>query len=226
MTLQPKVLLIDGDQTLVRVLKPVVEAAGFDVQAEACAVDGMVAAKQFLPDLLLIDLALPDMSGTDAIAAFKQLSTVPIIILSAANSERERVEALDAGASDFVAKPFSVDELLARMRVALRKPTDTGGCYRLSNGSVEFDFEERNLKLNGTVFRLTKREAELLRVLFDSKGRTVRHQQILQKIWGDEAFADTQHVRVLVTQLRQKIGHVPSARKLITTVPGLGYRLD
>jgi two-component system KDP operon response regulator KdpE len=202
----------------------VLEVAGFNVTVERTAATALAAIGGQEPDLLLLDLGLPDMDGKDVIDHTRRYSRLPIIVLSARGSEQEKVDALDRGANDYMAKPFGVHELLARVRAVLRSASATPRSEEFRRRGIGIDFRERRMTIGENQYRLSKREVELLRVLVNAHGQIVSNKQILSEIWGSESEADTQYVRVLVMQLRQKICADPSRPQYLIAEPGLGYR--
>jgi two-component system KDP operon response regulator KdpE len=221
-----RILLVEDDPAIVKSLTPALTALGAEVVPAATggAALRLLATREF--DVVLADLGLPDMDGKDLIRAERQKSDVPIIVLSARAREQDRIEALDLGADDYVGKPYPIGELAARIRAALRrrKPSRAGaGTIRLDG--LEVDVKERRVILDGEEIRLTGREHSLLLVLAGNAGNAVTHREIMDAVWGSEARVDTQHVRVLVGQLRQKIEEDPGRPMLLVNEPGLGYRL-
>lgn len=226
MTTAGAILLVDDEPQFVRALKPGLGAAGYEVTT----VDTGAAALSHLAadhcDAVLLDLGLPDMDGKDVARRIREWSSVPLIVLSARDTEEEKVAALDAGADDFVNKPFGLPELLARIRASMR-----GRERRISNaadfeaGALKVNFATRRAFVEGEEVRLTPREYDLLRTLARHSGRVVTHKQLIAAIWGPESTVDPQFVRVLVGQVRQKLEADPSAPKILLTEPGIGYRL-
>lgn len=219
------ILVIEDEPGLVRVLEPTLASTGAAVKV---AWDGREAAKCLKAgqyDLILCDLGLPDVDGKELVAKIREDSDVPIIVLSACGQEEDRIKALDAGADDFVAKPFSAGELLARIRSAVRRRSPTRGVRKLKVGSLEVDLERRRAVLHGEEIRLSAREHSLLALLAESPDGVASHRQIIDRVWGPGASAETQSVRVLVGQLRQKLEADPSSPEMVCTEPGVGYRL-
>ncbi len=225
---QTDVLLVDDEPQLVRALRPALIAGGYNVTVAENGQDALQRIATEGAGVVLLDLGLPDMDGTAVIERIRSWSDVPIIVLSARDNELQKVEALDIGADDYVSKPFSVGELLARLRAVQRgrdRRFDTGA--RVSVQGLEIDFAARRVTLCGDDVKLTVREYELLRVLARHAGRVVTRQQIIAAVWGAsrEEEVDPQFLRVLVSQLRSKIEEDASAPKLVLTEIGLGYRL-
>jgi len=177
------------------------------------------------PDLVLLDLGLPDGDGHEVVRSLREWSRVPVIILSVRDSEDDKIRALDAGADDYVTKPFSVGELLARMRVALRRrPESEQSEPVFEQGPLRIDFTERKVTLGGQPVALTRKEFAILRQLVMHAGRVITHGQLLREVWGRVHEQDTQYLRVYVGHLRQKLGEDPAQPRFIATEPGVGYR--
>jgi two-component system KDP operon response regulator KdpE len=221
----PRVLVIDDEIAIQRVLKPSLGAAGFDVSSAETGGEALRAVAQNEPDLIILDLGLPDMDGKDVIASLREWTDAPILVLSARHDETERIAALDTGADDYVPKPFHMGELQARLRAALRhRQRSQTGASTFASGGLAIDFAQRRVTLAGEDIKLTRKEFDLLRTLAQHAGQVVTHKQLLAAGWGG-AVSDTQFVRVYVGQLRQKLEKDPSAPRLILSEPGVGYRL-
>lgn len=221
-----QVLLVDDEPQILRALKPALAAAGYVVTTAENGATAMshLATEGF--DLVILDLGLPDMDGKDVILRIREWTETPIVVLSARNLEEEKIAALDLGADDFVNKPFGVGELLARMRAALRgRDRRLAGQAHFQSGELEVNFATRRAFIMGEEVRLTQREYDLTRVLARHAGRVVTHKQIITAVWGPQATADAQLVRVLVAQLRQKLEEDSSSPRIVLTEPGVGYRL-
>lgn len=225
MTTAMRVLVVDDEPQIQRFLKPSLAAAGYEV---ASAADGREALKLIAttaPDVVVLDLGLPDMDGKDVIASVREWSQVPIIVLSARDREAEKIAALDLGADDYVNKPFGIGELMARLRTALRhKARESGETEVFRTGDLVVDTVKRLVTLQGERVRLTPKEYDLLHVLTRHAGRVVTHRQLLQAVWGPAHVEDTQYLRVFVGQLRQKIESDPTEPRFVLTEPGVGYR--
>lgn len=219
------ILLIEDEAPIIRALEPTLAATGAAVQIAQTGRAGLEALRSTSFDVVLCDLGLPDVEGFDLITEIRAQSDVPIIVLSARGLEQDRITALDTGADDFVGKPFSAGELLARIRAAVRrrKPKDQGGSLEFAG--LEVDLQRRRAILDGVEIRLSAREHSLLTLLAESAGGVVTHREIIQRVWGADTNADTQFVRVLVGQLRQKLEEDPARPQILCTEPGLGYRL-
>ncbi len=221
----PHVLVIDDEPPILRVLKPSLAAAGYNVSSAATGADALSRVAQDAPDLIILDLGLPDMDGKDVIVSLREWTTAPIIVLSARHDETERIAALDTGADDFVTKPFHMGELLARLRAALRyRQRRQSELSTFSAGGLYIDFPARRVEVDGQEVKLTRKEYDLLKTLAQHAGQVVTHKQLLAAGWG-ASQTDTQFVRVYVGQIRQKIEADPSAPRLILTESGVGYRL-
>ncbi len=224
-TLLPKILVVDDEKAMQRFLSTVLSGSGFQVlQAENGRL-GLTAAAVSRPDLILLDLGLPDLDGVEVIRQLREWSETPIIVLSVRDREDDKVGALDAGADDYLTKPFGSNELLARIRVALRHGLPQAGepVYRI--GDLEIDLGCRRVLLQGSEVQLTPTEYDLLRLLVRHAGKVLTHRQILKEIWGS-AYLEQPHVlRVNVSNLRHKIEPDPSRPRYLLTEVGVGYRL-
>lgn len=221
-----RILLVDDEPAIHRFLGPALDAAGYEVETARDAASGLAAIATRAPDLVLLDLGLPDLDGKEVIRRVRAWSPVPIVVLSARDREIEKVEALDLGADDYVDKPFGVGELMARMRAALRHAIrDRGEVPVLRAGPIEIDIPAHRVSREGVEVRLTRKEFDLLAFLARHAGRVVTHGQILGAVWGPAHVEDTQYLRVYVKALRAKLEADPAAPVLIVTEPGIGYRL-
>ncbi len=226
MTSGPRVLIVDDEPGIRRFLKSTLVAQGFEVEQEATGQGAIDAARRTKPDLVVLDLGLPDIDGLAVIPEIRKFSPVPIIVLSVRNDEAGKVAALDAGADDYIVKPFGMDELMARLRTALRhrlQQQGHGPVFR--SGRLTIDFLRRNVSIDDVQVKLTKKEYEVLCLLAGNAGKVMTHQQILTAVWGEAHRQDTDYLRVYVRQLRQKLQDDPVAPALIQTEPGVGYRL-
>lgn len=219
------ILVVDDEPAIHRFLKPALAAEGYEVLQAVNGTDALRLAAESTPDALVLDLGLPDIDGMVVIERLRNVSKVPIVVLSARDREAEKVRALDLGADDYVEKPFGIGELMARLRAALRhsKPRDEGGLF--TSGKVSLDIGAHVVRRAGEEVKLTRREFEVLEILFRNAGRVVMHRQLLREVWGPANAGDTQYLRVYVGQLRQKLEDEPAAPRLILTEPGIGYRL-
>jgi len=223
--MKPRILVVDDEPQIQRFLRPALEAVDFEVETADSAAQAKRLAATRSPALIVLDLGLPDGDGKDVIATVRAFSRVPIIVLSARDQEIEKIAALDAGADDYLEKPFGIGELLARIRVALRHaepgPNLVGPQVI---GAVVLDRERREVRRAGTLVHLTPKEYGLLVLLADNVGRVVTHTMALQRIWGTAHTADTHYLRVLVAQLRAKLDGTDQI-SLIANEAGIGYRL-
>ncbi|HET7038707.1 MAG TPA: response regulator [Gemmatimonadales bacterium] len=225
---KPVVLLIEDEPQMRRFLRTALEPHGYGLVEAETAREGMGHATAHNPDVILLDLGLPDMDGLEVTRRIREWSRVPIIVLSARGQETDKVAALDAGADDYVTKPFAVGELLARMRVALRHAREADGGSAepvLTVGDLRVDLAARRVDLGGTEIHLTPTEYRLLAVLMRHAGRVVTHRQLLKEVWGVNAIQHTHYLRVYMTQLRHKIERDPARPEYFTTELGVGYRL-
>jgi two-component system KDP operon response regulator KdpE len=222
---RPRILVVDDEPQIHRFLGPALDAAGYEhVRAE----DGLSALKEIArkpPDAVVLDLGLPDIDGKEALTKARAFYGGPIIILSARDKETEKIDALDAGADDYVEKPFGVGELLARLRVALRHQVQQSvGEAVVHAGEVEIDLVKRLVTRGGEAVHLSPKEYDLLAKLAESGGRVLTHRELLTGVWGPAHAHDVQYLRVFVGQLRQKLEQDANTPKLIVTEPGVGYR--
>lgn len=219
-----QVLIIDDEIQIRRFLKVALEPHGFEVKEAESGNAGLVHATSERPDLIILDLGLPDISGFDVLKRLREWYERPIIILSVRDDEGSIVNALDGGADDYLAKPFGVGELLARMRVALRKTTGGKAEPIYKSGGLEVDIAQHRVTLNEVEVKLTSTEFSLLKLFLQNAGKVLTHSQILKAIWGPNATEHVQYIRVYIGHLRQKIESDPTQPKLIITEPGVGYR--
>jgi len=218
------ILVIDDEPQIHRFLGPALEAAGYRVLRADNAAEGLRLAASRAPDAVLLDLGLPDMDGQQALIQLRAFSPVPVLVVSARDREGEKITALDAGADDYVEKPFSVGELLARIRAALRHGRAQEGAPEVfSADGVTIDLAQRRVTVDGVALVLSPREYDLLALLARNAGRVLTHRQVLTAVWGAAHGQDVQYLRVYVGRLRQKLG--PAGARLLTTEPGVGYRL-
>ncbi|CAN7209682.1 response regulator [Bosea sp. LjRoot90] len=223
---RPRILVIDDEPQIHRFLGPALDAAGYEPIRADDATSGLREIARKPPDAVVLDLGLPDMDGKEALARARAFYDGPVIILSARDRETEKIDALDAGADDYVEKPFGVGELLARLRVALRHRLERQGSEpALQVGDVEIDLVNRRISKAGVPVKLSPKEYDLLASLAGGNGRVLTHKQILTAVWGPAHEHDVQYLRVFVGQLRQKLEDDPAEPKLIETEAGVGYRL-
>jgi two-component system, OmpR family, KDP operon response regulator KdpE len=220
-----RVLVIDDEPQIQRFLHVALTAAGYDVVSAETGAEAVRLAVTGAPDLIVLDLGLPDRDGKEVLRDIRTFSQTPVIILSARDRESEKIEALDLGADDYVEKPFGIGELTARLRAALRhKATAAQPAERIEIDGIVMDFDKRLVTRDSEPVKLTPKEYELLAVLFRNAGRVVTHRQILNSVWGPAHTEDTQYLRVFIGQLRAKIERDPTAPKIVKTEPGVGYR--
>ncbi|HSG63915.1 MAG TPA: response regulator transcription factor [Gammaproteobacteria bacterium] len=221
-----RVLVVEDDAQIRKFLRISLEANGYAVIESRLGELGIDLCGEQSPDLVVLDLGLPDVSGYEVIRRIREWTRTPIIVLSARAGDQDKVTALDAGANDYVTKPFSITELMARLRALQRTITDDGAqpsVYR--NGGLEVDLSKRRVLRDGDEQYLSRKEYDLLRLLVMNAGRVLTHQQILREIWGPTHSSDVHYLRVLVGNLRQKLGDDPTRPRFIQTVQGVGYRL-
>ncbi len=227
MSAKTRVLIVDDEPAIIRFLKPALEANDYDLTSTGTLADALKRIASSPPDIVVLDLGLPDGDGKDVIRQVRQWSDVPIIVLSARDRETEKIEALDLGADDFVNKPFGVGELLARMRAALRHRMQRNAETPVAViGPLEIDNVRHRVLRDGQEVRLTPKEFELLSFLSRHAGKVLTHRQIMTAVWGPAHTEDTQYLRVYVGHLRQKLEDTPDDPQLILTESGIGYRLN
>lgn len=221
-----RILAVDDEPQILRFLKPSLEAAGYDVITAANGTDALKAAATAAPDLVLLDLGLPDIDGKEVITKLRAWSKTPIIVVSARDRETEKIAALDLGADDYINKPFGIGELLARLRAALRHAAQQAGQHtNFTSGKLSVDITTHSATLDGRSLKLTPKEFDVLAILVRNSGRVVTHRQLLTAVWGPAHTEDVQYLRVLIGQLRPKLCDTPEFQSVIETEPGIGYRL-
>ena len=221
----PRILVVDDEVAIQRFLRSVLIAEGFSVNIADNGSAALSATAMFKPDIILLDLGLPDMDGVEVIKHIREWSSVPIIVLSVREQEDDKVMALDSGADDYLTKPFSMAELMARVRVALRRAVqDTEPVFRLEE--LEVDLARRKVTINGSDVSLTPTEYELLRFMVTHAGKVITHNQILMQIWGVAYVDQPQVLRVNISNLRHKIEVDAAQPRYILTEPGIGYRFS
>lgn len=221
-----RVLVVDDEAQIHRFLRPSLSANGFEVIEALTGEEAVRRAAADAPDLILLDLGLPDLDGKDVIRQIREWSETPIIVISARNREVEKIDALDLGADDYIDKPFAIGELMARLRAALRhKLRQAGEIPIFRSRGLTVDLVRRAVTLDEQPIHLSPKEYDLLRLLVQHAGRVVTHRQILAAVWGPAHVEDTQYLRVYIGQLRQKIEADPSSPSFVLTEPGIGYRL-
>jgi two-component system KDP operon response regulator KdpE len=225
MTAAPRILVVDDEPHIVRGLKIILRTAGYAVEAAENKAQALASLAARPPDAVVLDLVLPDGQGVDVCREVRRWSGLPIVVLSAVGDEREKVRALDAGADDYVTKPFGTDELLARLRAVLRRSADAGGSSELAIGELTIDFADRRVRRAGEEVHLTPIEFDLVRVLAQNHGRLVTHRTLLREVWGPEYHDATHYLRVHVAHIRAKLEADPARPRYLVTEPGVGYRL-
>jgi two-component system KDP operon response regulator KdpE len=227
MTRSPRILLVDDDVSIQRAVAPLLRSRGYEVEVAGTGRDALTTAAAHAPDLIVLDLGLPDLEGTEVCRRIRTESAVPIVVLSARGSEGDKVAALDLGADDYVTKPFSPEELLARIRVALRRvfSADAAEVGRLTLGDLSIDYDRRRAVRRDEEIQLTPKEFELLALLARNADRVLTHRTILKAIWGANAVDHPEHLWVLMAQLRKKIEPDPAKPRYLVSEPWVGYRL-
>ncbi len=222
----PTILIVDDEPQIRRVLRVTLQSHGYQTREAETGAEGLESVLGLQPQLILLDIGLPDMAGTRVLEAIRAKSQVPVIMLTIQDQETVKVFALDHGADDYVTKPFGTHELLARVRVALRHRASTAEARAVQVGELSIDFDRRLVESGGETVRLTPIEYDLLRVLAQNLGRVVTHGQLLRQVWGEATNEfDSHYVRIYVGHLRKKIETDPARPRLIVTEPGVGYRL-
>ena len=225
MTLQPVILIIDDEAQIRRFLRVSLEAAGYRVVEAATGQDGIVQAAMSRPHTVILDLGLPDLSGLEVLEKIREWSAVPVIVLSVQDAEQDKIATLDAGADDYVTKPFGMGELLARLRVATRHAQPAPESPEFRNGHLYVDFVHRLVKVNEQPVKFTALEYDLLLLFIKHAGKVLTHRQILKAVWGPHNVEQTQYLRVYMTQLRKKLELDPGQPQMFLTESGVGYRM-
>lgn len=222
-----KVLVIDDELQMRKLLEMALTSYGYTAHLAATGQEGLMLAVSMHPDLVIVDLGLPDMDGKDVVTRLREWSSVPIIVLTAREQEQEKITALDKGADDYVTKPFSMGELMARMRVCLRR-----FCHSeeqkpvLCCGGISMDLLQHKVLVEGSEVKLTPTEYELLKYMLKNAGKVLTHKQILKAVWGNDYDEDLHYIRIYMRQLRRKIEKDPAQPKYLLTEAGVGYRLS
>jgi two-component system KDP operon response regulator KdpE len=225
-TRKERILLVDDDVSIQRAVAPLLRSRGYEVDVVGTGVEAAGAVADQAPDLIVLDLGLPDLEGAEVCRRIRKQSKVPIIILSARSGEADKVAALDIGADDYMTKPFGAEELLARIRVALRRVADAEApeLERVQVGDLTIDYARRRVVRGEEEIRLTPKEFELLALLTRNADRVLTHRAILKAIWGSNAVNQPEHLWVLIAQLRKKVEPDPSAPRYLISEPWVGYR--
>jgi two-component system, OmpR family, KDP operon response regulator KdpE len=225
-TRQTRILVIDDEPQIGRMLRTQLAARGYDVDHVTTGQEGLIAVGDNPPDLVLLDVGLPDMDGMEVCRRLREWSVIPIIFLTVHDQERTKVKALDIGGDDYVTKPFGIPELLARVRAVLRRKQEQPSAPTsiFESGDLRVDLTARQVSVAGQEVRLTPTEYELLRLFILHADKTLTHRQLLAQIWGPEATTETQYLHVFIRQLRRKLEPDPSKPRHFVTEPGVGYR--
>jgi len=222
---KPTVLIIDDELQIRRLLRVCLDADGYRVLEAANGQEGISEAARHRPDVVVLDLGLPDMDGVTVLKRLREWSLVPVVVLSVRDREDDKIGALDNGADDYVTKPFGTGELLARLRVAMRHAQPAPGSAVFHSGRLEVDLTARVVRVGGGEVKLTATEYALLRLFVQHAGKVLTHRQILREVWGPNYIDQTQYLRVYMAHLREKLEAEPSKPSLLLTEPGIGYRL-
>jgi two-component system, OmpR family, KDP operon response regulator KdpE len=225
MNSSPRVLVIDDEPQIRRFLDIGLRAEGYEVLLAATGAEGLALAATQSPDLVILDVGLPDMEGHAVLAELRQWSQLPVLMLSVRNAESEKVSALDQGANDYMTKPFGIQELMARLRALLRnRPGEPEHPPRYDDGHLAVDLARREVSLDGAPLALTRKEYAVLALLLQHAGRVVTQQQLLREVWGPTHTSDSQYLRIVIGKLRQKLGDDPANPRWLKTEPGVGHR--
>jgi two-component system, OmpR family, KDP operon response regulator KdpE len=220
------VLVVEDERPLLRALQLALQANGYTVVVAPTASSALASLDEESVDVVVLDLGLPDLDGQDLIRRVRTTRTIPILVLSARHASAQKVAALDAGADDYVTKPFGLEELLARLRAVLRRGIDSPGAERVATAGFTVDFSARRAVRKGSEVHLTPTEWKILEVLTAAPGRLVPHHELLARVWGSAYVRETQYLRVYMGQLRRKLEDDPAAPRHLVTEAGLGYRFD
>jgi two-component system KDP operon response regulator KdpE len=220
-----RILLVDDEASIRNLLRISLESHGFQVSEAENGQRGLKMAVDFHPHLIILDLGLPDVDGLEVLKSLREWTKIPILILTVSDDEATKVQLLDAGANDYLTKPFSMPELLARVRVALRGTDALEATPVFRSGGLEVDLSQHSVSVNSTLVKLTATEFALLRELVRNRGKVVAQGQLLAEVWGPHGVEQTHYLRIYIAQLRRKLEADPSAPKHILTEPGVGYKL-
>jgi len=220
-----RILIVDDEPAIRKLLKVTLQAHQYTIGEASTGEEGVYLAATLHPDLILLDLGLPDISGMNVLKRIREWSAVPVIVLTAKEREEDKIAALDAGADDYMTKPFGMGELLARLRVSLRHAAKSADEPILRFGGLSVDIAQRVVTLNDRPIKLTPKEYDLLRALASHAGKVLTHRQLLQEVWGGSTYdSDSHYLRVYIGHLRKKLEDDPTRPSLIVTEPGIGYR--
>ena len=224
----PRILLVDDEVAIQRAVAPLLRSRGYEVEVAGTGADALRIVASHPPDLIVLDLGLPDLEGTEVCRRVRAESAMPIVVLSARGAEADKVQALDLGADDYVTKPFGPEELLARIRVALRRvlSEERSESGRLQAGDITIDYDRRRARRGDAEIRLTPKEFELLSLLARNHDRVLTHRAILKAIWGANAVEQPEHLWTLMAQLRRKIERDPATPRYLLSEPWVGYRFS
>jgi two-component system KDP operon response regulator KdpE len=218
------ILVVDDEPQIRRVMRTALAAQGYAVAEAKSGEEALDRVRDERPDLILLDVNMPGMDGLEACREIRGSSDVPIVMLTVRNSERDKVNALDAGADDYVVKPFGIEELLARIRAALRRAAPAEAMPKFISPELSVDFASRQVRVRGKEVRLTPKEFELLRFLISNRGKAVTHRKLLQTVWGPDYGDEIEYLRVFLNQLRKKLERDPRNPRYLITEPWIGYR--
>jgi two-component system, OmpR family, KDP operon response regulator KdpE len=222
-----RILVVDDEPQIRRIMRATLTGAGYEIDDAKTGEEALVKLRDFRPDLVLLDMNMPGMGGLEACRAIRADPNVGIIVLTVRNTEADKVQALDAGADDFVTKPFSMPELLARIRAAFRRvPASQSSPSKVRSGALEIDFNARTVRKGSSTAHLTPKELELLRYLTQHANEAVPHRELLQAVWGPDYGDQVDYLRVFIKNLRKKIESNPENPEFITTEPWVGYRFN
>jgi len=220
------ILVVDDEPQIRRVLRATLSSRGYVIVDAKTGEEGIELARKEKPDLVLLDVNMPGMGGLEACCEIRRESNAPIIMLTVRDAERDKVASLDAGADDYVVKPFGIEELLARVRAALRRHGTGEALALFQTKDLSVDFESRNVRARGEDVHLTPKEYEVLKLLIANQGKPLTHRRLLQVVWGPDYGEETENLRVVINQLRKKIESDPAHPKYILTEPWVGYRFQ
>ncbi|MFA6449292.1 MAG: response regulator [bacterium] len=222
---KPLILVIDDEQAIRRLLRTTLKAHEYDISEASTGQDGIISAATRPPDMVILDMNLPDITGIEVLKKLREWYKRPVMVLSVVNDEEMIVNALDLGADDYLTKPFSVPEFLARLRVCFRHNKQEPAEPIFKSGSLTVDFPKREVFVDGKQVHLTSTEFNLLKIFIQHAGKVLTHRHILREVWGPGAAQDVQYLRVYVGHLRQKLEPDPNRPQFLVTEPGVGYRL-